>query len=570
MEAEDIVSRYYGRLFFLPEAWKVALLYIALLIGVGIINGIPPLSVYTIGRSAYQYVIIGIAIFLMFMPLNVSRVFSVKRILGLSLAMIVASLPAEIVFFRITGLRGTGMLAGSGLVFLVLTAFYTPLISLAIASSVPLLAFMAVNELFGTLTLNTIMGAALTDLTSILAGNVFWLYIEWLGKRLSGYSPMWLARSFLNTWLTKDPASLEKVFTSTGSITDVKVKALLLNKGGRNRVLMIFPSIHFGPFRDIGSSRFIYQLEGLLEPEFKLLTFHTAGSHEHNIASSQESLRVAEEIAKAVKEKLNHIKLEGMCEPYRVKVNDGWEGFTISSPSSLAVFVVNKKNGNDDLPHELWNIIEEDPRSPEVVAIADSHSFRGPKVTDVRVLKPLIDAVLSRYDCSEGEDFLMGFGEASLKEDCRCICYPKVKFLSIKANGRRYGIAYIYGNNMDGNYRMKLEDMIKSLGYHDVEVVTPDDHSCAASFEDAPYDVVRECPSLSEAVAQAAEKAIKDESPARISPFKFTVPNVRIASDRIFEFIDSLSILGSRGEKGLIALLAVVNVLPLLIYLTLF
>jgi putative membrane protein len=570
MEAEDIVSRYYGRLFFLPSVWEIALLYIGLLIIVGIVNGIPPFSIYTIGGSVYQYIIIGIAIFLMFMPLNVSKVFSVKRILGLSLAMIVASLPAELVFFRITGLRGTGMLAGSGLVFLVLTAFYTPLVSLAIASSVPLLAFVAVNELFGTLTPSTIMCAALTDLTSILAGNVFWFYIEWLGRRLSGYSPMWLMRSFLNTWLTKEPASLERVFTRTGSITDVKVKILSMSGDGGNNVLMIFPSVHFGPFRDIGSSRFIYQLEGLLEPEFKLLTFHTAGSHEHNIATSEESLRVAKEIARAVREKQGRLEYEGMCEPYRVRVEGGWEGFTLNSPSSMAVFVVNKEIGNDDLPHELWNVLEEDPRSPKVVAIADSHSFRGPKVTDVRILKPLIDAVLSRYHCNEGRDFLMGYGEASLKKNCRGVCKPKVKFFSIKANGRRYGIAYIYGNNMDGNYRIKLEDLIKSTGYKDVEVVTPDDHSCAASFEDAPYDVVRECPSLTEAVTEAAKKAMQDEIPARVSPFEITIPNVKIASERIFEFIESLSILGSRGEKGLIVLLAVVNVLPLLLYLTLF
>ena len=62
----------------------------------------------------------------------------------------------------------------------------------------------------------------------------------------------------------------------------------------------VFPTTHFGPFRSIGSSRFIYRLEDVLGSRYQLLVFHTPESHDRNLVSSDD----VEELVKYVN---NHI-----------------------------------------------------------------------------------------------------------------------------------------------------------------------------------------------------------------------------------------------------------------------
>ncbi|MCD6324258.1 MAG: DUF2070 family protein [Desulfurococcales archaeon] len=571
MDAEEVVSKYYGRLFFLPSPGRLVAIYVGILVGVGLVNGVPPLTLHSLLRSVEQYLIIGGVFYLVFMPLLVSNMFSAKRVLGLAAAIFITSLPAELIFFRLTGFRGTGLLAGTGLIFLVLTAFLTPLKALLISTFAPILGFAAANRLLGTLTPNTLAGAALTELSSILVGNVFWMYVEWLGRKLSGVSPLWVTRSFLKTWFTDDPASMDEVFSSVGEVTDVKVKTLIYRREGADPVALVFPSIHYGPFRNVGSASFIYQLESRLEGGVKVLTFHTAGSHEHNVASSKDSEALASKVAELIKGWVSGDGGgEGVCTSYRVREPDGWEALTFPSPSALALLLINKKKGNDDLPSALWQLLETHSKSPKVVAVADSHSFRGPKVDDLSELRPLVDDVLRRYDCREGKDFKVGFGEAEFKGWCRGVCRNVVKAVVLEVEGMRYGIVYVYGNNMDGEYHVELERLVREEGLDDVEVVTPDDHSCAASFQEAPYDVVQECGSLTEAVKSAVKEAIKDLRPAKLSAFEAVIPGVRVAGDKIFDLISALSVLGRKGEKGLMLLLLAINILPIMIYLTLF
>ncbi len=571
MDSEEVVSKYYGRLFFLPSSGRLVSIYVGVLVLVGLINGVPPLTPYSVLTSIEQYLIIGGVFYLVFTPLLISNMFSAKRVLGVATAIFISSLPAELVFFRFTGLRGTGLLAGTGLIFLVLTAFLTPAMALIISAFAPLLGFIAANVVLGTLSLNTLLGASLTELTSILVGNVFWMYIEWLGRKLSGVSPLWVARSFLKTWFTNDPSSMDDVFSSVGELSDVKIKALILRRQSAYPIVLIYPSIHYGPFRNVGSASFIYQLESRLDPKIKAFVFHTAGSHEHNVATSKDSERLASEVAGFVNNWVSIVeKGEGLCPPYRVREKNGWEALAFPSPSTLALLLINKKKGNDDLPSALWNLLETHEKSPQIVAVADSHSFRGPKVDDLRELRPLVEDVLRNYVCDSGWSFKVGYGRASFKGWCRGVCSNAVKVLAIEVEGKRYGVIYIYGNNMDGGYHLKLEELARKKGLDEVEIVTPDDHSCAASFQEAPYDVVQECVHLTRAVEDAVKRAIDDLRPAELSGHEEVIRGVRVAGDRVFEFINALSVLGRKGEKGLIFLLAAINLLPILIYLTLF
>ena len=567
VDVEDITREFYGRLFLLPTLPKLVVLYAALLAGIGVINALPSTSLYDIALSVEQYVVLGLTLVTVFMFLSATKVFTLKRVVGLSAAMFIASLPAELIFYRLTGLKGTGLLAGTGLVYVVLSAFYGVFISLVIASVPPFAAFWFVNSLLGKGVSGSVLAAALiTEMISLLAGIAYLAYFEKRG-RVSGYSPMRMLRAFLRTWFTGDPKVLEGELARNAVTSDLRVRALVFWREGAEPVMLVFPSLHYGPFRDVGSARFIYHLEEVVEPSFKLFTFHTAGSHEHNLVSSDDSRLIAKLVGEALLAEVpRKVAKLRMCPPYRVRLSDEWESFTLNGPTALIPIIVNKVKGNDDLPPELWDKLIKDERSPPFTAVADSHSFKGDKVTDLNVLEPLINEVLNRYSCSEGEDFLVGYGEAMLDGWCRCVCNQRVKALTLKFGNARYALVYVYGNNMDGAYRLKLEDTVRKLGVNDVEIVTPDDHSCAASFKEAPYDVVSECPPLTEAVVKAVEEAIRAEVPATYSTYDVIVSDVKFVGNGIFELTNQLGRLGRKAEYLILLLLLVSNAAPIVVY----
>jgi predicted neutral ceramidase superfamily lipid hydrolase len=568
MNAEDIARKYYTRLFILPRGERLLIIYVGIFAVVGLINSIPPFSLSNTLRTVIQYLILGSVLPIIYSPLLATKIFNPKRIVGLSGVMFLVSLPAELVFPRLLGFRGIGLLASSGLAFTILSAFYGTAFSVLVSTLPPLLAFKFVNDYLGTYVNNlALMAAIATEALSLILGSAYLIIVEAKGRKF-GFSPIAMTRAFLKTWFTGDPVKIENELTRYSETGTLKVKTILIERKGDDPLALIFPTLHYGPFRNIGSARFIYHLESYLEPKFKPFIFHTPGSHEHNLVSSEESEEVAKIIHTTISKYASILAPQNLCEPYRVR-NDGWEAFVLPLSYSFAAFIENTREGGDDLPHDLWEIIEKDSRAPLMVALADSHAFKGERILNVDIFKPLINKILMNNQCSESHNVLIGYGEAFSTSILRGICNPKVKSMTININGRRYAIIYIYGNNMDGKYRNKLIKLVKSYGIIDAEIVTPDDHSCAASFKETPYDIVSESESLTKAVEESLRNAINSEAEANFSTLEVIIEGVKFMGEKIWDMMRGLDTLGKLSEKLLVITAVLVNIAPvpmLLIY----
>ena len=562
-----MTRKYYKRLHIFPRLYVLSCIYVALLLALSVINSN---GIANIPLSIMQYFMIGASLPLLYSILLITKVFNVKRVLALSLVVIISSLPAEIIFYRLTELKGVGLLADSGFIFIILTVFVNP-VAAALFSVVPtLIVFHLVNNMVHTMITNNLFITSLTAQSlSLTIGVIYIAFLEHLGKDY-GYSPVRIMRAFLNTWFTGNPLKLENEFRKFTSVEDLKVKVILIKREFAETIALIFPTLHYGPFRNVGSARFIYHLESYLEPRIKPFIFHTPGSHEHNLVSSKDSERIAKLIHNAIDEVYKIEAKLDLCRPYRVSLSNGWEAFVLNGPTFIALLVINKLVGNDDLPYELWNYIEGieiKGRDPIIKAIADSHSFKGDKEVAIKDLKNLIDKAVSKYSCREGEEFFVGYGEgvASLSE-CRGLCNSLVRVLTFKfKDGKRYALVYIYGNNMEGEFRKLLENEIKNLhNITDVEIVTPDDHSCAASIKESPYDIVSYCKSLVEAVKQALSEAVSNESKAKYSTLEVIIKNVRFVGSKIFDIAYSLKFIGREAERVLLFIILLLNVLPII------
>ncbi len=571
MSVEWIARKYYRRLNILPRRRFLLIIYVSLIVLIGVINSVN-LSWSEVLSSVAAYFVLGSVLTIVYLPLALGRLFNIKRVLGLSLVTFAVSLVAELLFFRFTGLRGLGLVVTSGFILIILSAFMTIPRALTLSTIIPAFTFVSVNALVLRQQINYVgvVNAILIELVSVSLGSIFIAYVESRGRRLSGVSPLRALRAFLNTWFTGESGSLESLFNNIGTSEVVEVKSVVFVRDKEPNIALLFPRIHFGPFDDIGSSSFIHYVDRELEPGFKAFTFHTTGSHEHNLASNRDAVSVASRTAEAVRN-LTSLRRGGtLCKPYRVRSDDGWEAFVLNGKDFLAAFISNRVYGNDDIHYNVWDILSVDNRSPPNTIVVDAHSCKGDKVTDPSLLRPLVNRVLESYKCVEGSAFLVGYGESRVSSMCVELCDTRVKALTINVEGERYGIIYLYGNNVDADFRAKLDRVLRSrTDLKDFEIVTPDDHSCAASLSESPYEVVKECYGLVETIVSSVKSAMNNEAPATLEVLTSKFEGVKIVGDRVFVIIESLSSLAKTTEKGLMILFLITNMLLPLLYIIL-
>jgi|GEM_PF-4269161 len=65
-----------------------------------------------------------------------------------------------------------------------------------------------------------------------------------------------------------------------------------------------------------------------------------------------------------------------------LRYNDGWETFVISVKDFLAAIISNNERGNDDIPHQTWDMLRAISDPHLEVMIVDAYSRKGNKVTD--------------------------------------------------------------------------------------------------------------------------------------------------------------------------------------------
>lgn len=564
-DAGDIAKDFYSRLFILPRASIVGAVAAVFVLFLAAVNEPWPPSIRGFTSSLISYAMMFGSMTIIYSSLMLARTFNPKRVVGLVLVSLIAALPAEIAVYRLSGLRGASAVASAGFTASVLTAFHGPSLAFALAVAGSVLAFITAN--YGS-AYN--VGSVLAVLTaSVVMGAAYLVIIEARGRGM-GYSPLKAVRAFLKVWFTRSARDFERFFGEHGETASVTVHGIVLESGDR-RLLLAFPSIHYGPLWHVGSASFIYHLmESAGRRGMDALAFHTPGSHEHNLVSERESRELAAEIAADAERVVRENAPTAVCEPFLASAPGGWEAFVIPA-ETVSVAVIGNRNGNDDLPHQLWGIAEEAVRESDSVtlALADAHSRVGKKVVDPGPLKPLIGEIVKGLRCSSGmREVVAGVGEARVRGFCRGLCKDVVKAVTLVFEGRRYVLVYVFGNNMMSDAHDRLEKVAKKVGGAEVAVVvTPDDHSCAASVRETPYDSVWACRALEEAVAEAVRKAVSSERPSRVKTFTGVYEPYRIMGDGVWAMMEGLDRLGRIAEAGILALVLASNAVALAVML---
>jgi len=131
-------------------------------------------------------------------------------------------------------------------------------------------------------------------------------------KRKYGKSAITIASSFLSEWFYGS-GKVEQLLSQIGKEVDIKVTALKIKSmkkkdsnmkndnikdkvKDKDEIYVIIPNFHFGPFGNIGSSRFPSIAKSYLD---NVIVLHGTATHEQNLVNAEQNIEVLENIKNA-------------------------------------------------------------------------------------------------------------------------------------------------------------------------------------------------------------------------------------------------------------------------------
>ena len=540
MDNEAIIRKWYNKLFRLPSISRALIYNIVVVLLVSVLRSI--LRIENLPLNTLRY-FSGVCIYILLIYFIIgfrNSLVGFRRSLGIALFSQAIMAPIELIVYR-SGIYGLMYSCSAGIVMI---------ISFIVSSKARSIASITASIISALTTQMDLINTAIhiyTVTASLIISFIYISIVGFYGFKMDA-NPFRLVKGFLSAWTVNDPQIIEDIFSERACRDDVDATIFKIN-GLDKEVVLINPSIHFGPFKDIGSSKLPYYLERELGDNYRVMVFHTPCSHDRNTVKSQIAENIALKLTSAVKSREDYEEV--YLQKIHRLVRDNWSLFTLKFNSGLLIFIHNCTYGNDDLPYRLQTLAEacREKLNLKFIQIIDSHSFKGVESPDMKTLTNSISE-LANINSYEAIKVMAGYGEANIKGYCRGICRNIVKALTLKIGDEVYLIIYIYGNNMDGKYREKLIEILKEeFKISDIEITTPDDHSCAATSIESPYYIVRECTHLTEAVVNAAKNSIKNTSMVNIEFKKILINNVELMGEYVWRLLEVLEKIGGKALK---------------------
>lgn len=142
---------------------------------------------------------------------------------------------------------------------------------------------------FGSGPVDAMLKFYLAALVFMIAMYLFFLIINAPMRRNFGFSSTDAFSMFAAQWLHQDQ-SLDEAFDSVGEVVKVPLAVFAFERKGNERIFFVVPSIHYGPFGNLGGSEFSWLIANKISEKYnsKSFVFHSAATHDLNPISSDE------------------------------------------------------------------------------------------------------------------------------------------------------------------------------------------------------------------------------------------------------------------------------------------
>jgi putative membrane protein len=378
---------------------------------------------------------------------------------------------------------------------------------------------------------------------SILSSFFFISLLNRVGEQTLGIPSLSLFKAFLLNWIVGLNAPFEEFLEKLGEEQDVKV-SLIKFDASKPKLIIIVPSVHPGPFKNVGSSLLPFMLKTALEKELKCVTCvpHGLLGHELDLASQMQN----QKIINSVVESANFKASEAKATPF-FKVSNGLATACcqVFGKFALLSFTLAPKT-TEDLPQELGLFVQEETERHRLThcAVVNAHnSINGIINTQeaLNALKVAAAKCLEQATSLRRLPFKVGAAtvmpkEFSLKDG---MGPGGITAVVVEVDEQKTAYVVIDGNNMISGLREKILSTLQFIGIDGGEVFTTDTHAVnAVILNDRGYHPIGEAidhKKLIGYIKKAALAAVSDLERAKATARSITVPNVKVIGEKKLE-----------------------------------
>jgi len=368
---------------------------------------------------------------------------------------------------------------------------------------------------------------------------VFLFSIDRLGKKTYSLPTLSLFRAFILNWVTGQNAPLEKHLEEVGEDADVEVNLLKFDSA-KPKAAIIVPTVHPGPFKNIGSSLLPSLLKHGFEKEFGCDTCVPLGilGHELDLASQAQNQKIVSQVITSARFQAT----VNSASPF-VKVTEGvaTASCQIFGDTALLSFSLAPKT-TEDLPQELGRVVVEEAAKYglKYAVVVNAHN----SLTDVidteehlGALRVAASKCLQKAVSLPTKPFMVGAAtvfpkEFSLKDGMGT---GGITAIVVQVERQKTAYLVIDGNNMISGFREKVLASLTSLGFDESEVFTTDTHAVSALVTGRrgyhPVGEVMDQDLLLRYIAEVAEKAEANLEASKVGCLRLIVPKVRVIGE---------------------------------------
>lgn len=392
-------------------------------------------------------------------------------------------------------------------------------------------------------TLNQLPFVALSVGLSFATSYSFLYVVNGVGKKTLGISSLVFLKAFLLNWVLDLNAPLEEILEKVGEDRTVDV-SIIKFASSKPKAAFAVPSVHPGPFKNIGSSLLPSMLKSTLEDELrcKVGVPHGLFGHELDLASETQNRKLINEVVRMSDFACSNEK----ASPF-VTFGDGFATACCQVfGGSLFISFTLAPETTEDFPKELGLFVHEQAEKFGLACsgIVNAHNSLNGKPDMEKAMASLERVAVGCIEKAAGlEQLPFEVGAASI--------VPKeftldngmgpggITVIAVKVGHQKVAYVIVDGNNMAPHLREHIQNVLRSSGIDDAEVFTTDTHAVnAVVLNERGYHAVGEAldrERFTEYVRKTALNALDDLARVKVGFQSIQVPGVKVIGEKKLE-----------------------------------
>jgi len=423
--------------------------------------------------------------------------------------------------------------------------------------------FFALWSMMGnSITSYMLFFVVLAVIVGIASTYAFLHPIDRIGERTLGMHSLSLFRAFVANWVLNLNEPFEQLLEELGEKRSVETSILKFSSSTSESV-MVVPSVHPGPFKNIGSSLLPSLLKATLEKQLNCIACvpHGLLGHEFDLASQKQNQKIIDHVLATTRD----LDASETRASSFVKVTNGLATACcqVFGKHGLISFTLAPKT-IEDLPQEVGLFVREEAERNGLnfCAVVNAHnsidghaelqeSFDSLKDVASKCLEKAVSLTQLPFEVGAAtvlpKEFSLEDGMGS----------GGITAVVVKNGEQRAAYIVIDGNNMISGMREEILTSLSTLGISEGEVFTTDTHAVSALILGKqgyhPVGEVMDREKLVGYVKQAALAASSHLEPSKVSCQSLMVTDVTVLGANQLETLCLLIDKSLKMAKRLVA-----------------